>query len=122
MVCWAGMVVDDAGNGRYRWGSCGRDAVAAVCRAAVGADVCGRIGVWYWDRRAIDLAIAKLGDEPAADAGFALGRRRGEDAFEAEMGALGAGLVAVAADFADTAAVAGSRYSAGHAERTVGGG
>lgn len=106
--------VDDASDGRDGRRGRRRGAVAAVRWAAVGGDVGGRIRVGDRDRGAIGLAVAQLGDEPASHAGLALRWRRGKDALEAEVGALRARVVAVAADFADAAAVAGARYSAGH--------
>jgi hypothetical protein len=60
------------------------------------------------------LAVAKLLDKTAANAWFPFAGRRRKDAGEVEMGALRAGLTAVAADFADAAAIAGACDSASH--------
>ena len=60
------------------------------------------------------LAVAKLRDEAAAHAGLALGRRGRKLAGEVEVGALGTGLLTVAADLADAAAVAGTDDAGRH--------
>lgn len=114
-----GVRVDDAGDG----GDGGRGGVAGAERAARGDGAARQrrglvaatvAAVADAAAAAAGLLLAKLRDETPAHARLALSRGRRKLAGQVQVGALGAGLRAVAADLADAAAVAGADGAGRH--------